>query len=427
MVSWGQIGLLALQALIISLFLILLFRLRTHIGLSLLYIALGVFQYLQTILALSIYIEIYPGILISPGSAVLFTASFFAILLVYIREDALEARKICYGILAANLITSLLAYLFGLNVKSGVTVNFYDLPIELFNQNARVMAVGVVVLALDVLLLIAIYEALSRFLRRSLFLRILSSMLVVLSFDTVLFITGSFVESPDYAALLLSGILGKCIAAVLYSGILTGYIRLFERERPVLPGVESRITDVFHLLTFRQKYQLLEEQIKRDPLTRIYNRGFFNDFLPRELSLSKRLAYPLSLIMLDIDHFKRVNDHYGHRTGDVVLQQMAAFIGRNIRSSDIACRYGGEEFTIILPNTPCAEAAALGRKLQETMKQNPISRQLLSKGHDITVTMGIATFPDDAQAPEDLVEIADRRLYEGKKAGRNRVIGPPCA
>ena len=425
MISWDQIGLMVLQAVIISVFLIVLFKLRRYLGLSLLYIALGVFQYLQTLLALAVYIEVVPGVLISPGSAVLFTASFFTILLVYIREDAVEARKLCYGILAANLITSLLAYLFGLSLKSPATVNFYGLPIELFMQNARVMAVGVVVLALDVVLIIVIYEGVSRLFKGWLFLRVLASMLVVLAFDTVLFITGGFLENPDYVRLLLSGILGKSAAALLYSAVLTVYLRVFERERAPAVVADSRFRDVFQLLTFREKYQVLQEQIKRDPLTGIYNRGFFNYILPREVSLAGRMRFSLALIMLDIDRFKKVNDQYGHRTGDVVLQEMAALLGRSIRSSDILCRYGGEEFAILLPNTTVSAALVLAQKLRKTLKENPVAQKVLAKGHTVTATMGVAAYPDDASSPEALVESADQRLYQGKEAGRDRVVGPP--
>jgi diguanylate cyclase (GGDEF)-like protein len=250
-------------------------------------------------------------------------------------------------------------------------------------------------------------------------------MLVVLSFDTVLFITGGFVESPDYARLLVSGILGKGVAALLYSAALTFYLRVFEREQAPLSVTDSHIRDVFHLLTFREKYQVLQEQIKRDPLTGIYNRGFFNDILPRELSLAGRMRFPLALIMLDIDRFKRVNDQYGHRTGDVVLQEMAALLGRSIRASDILCRYGGEEFAILLPNTACSDALALAQKLRRALRTQPLAQRLLAKGRTITVTMGVAAYPEDASSPEALVESADQRLYRGKQAGRDRVVGPP--
>jgi diguanylate cyclase (GGDEF)-like protein len=391
-------------------------------GLSLLYIALGVFQHIQTLLALSIYVEVYPGILISPGSAVLFTGSFFAILLVYIREDALEARKICYGILGANLIAGLLSYLFALNLKSPVTLNFYNLPLELFSQNARVMIIGVVVLALDVILIIFIYEAISRLLRKTFFLRVLLSLVVVLCFDTVLFVTGNFLNQPNFNSILISGLIGKSIMAVFYSGILTLYLRVFEKEKANIRQGELPVRDIFQLLTFRQKYQLLQEQIKIDPLTGVYNRGFFNDILPKQLNLSQRLEMPVSLIMADIDHFKRVNDRYGHQTGDIVLKELAQFFSRCIRASDYLYRYGGEEFAILLPNTPAASAYTLGSKIGDSLRKDPVAGNLLSQKDRITVTMGIACYPDEVSSMEELVGLADSRLYAGKEAGRDRIV-----
>jgi diguanylate cyclase (GGDEF)-like protein len=413
---------MGLQAAILAVFLIGLFRLRSYMGLSLLYIALGVFQHIQTLLALSIYIEVYPGILVSPGSAVLFTGSFFAILLVYIREDAVEARKICYGILGANLIAGLLSYLFAINLKSPVTLNFYNLPLELFNLNARVMITGVLILALDVLLIIFVYEAVSRLLRKKFFLRVLLSLVVVLCVDTVLFVVGNFINQPNFTSILISGLIGKSIMAVFYSGILTLYLRVFEKEKTHIVQEELPVRDIFQLLTFRQKYQLLQEQMKIDPLTGVYNRGFFDDIVPKQVNLSHRLEMPVSLIMMDIDHFKRVNDSYGHQTGDVVLKKLAQFLSGCIRSSDYLYRYGGEEFAILLPNTPVASAYTLGKKIIEKLRDNPVAGNLLAVRDRITITMGIACYPDEVSSMEKLVGLADSRLYAGKEAGRNRIV-----
>jgi diguanylate cyclase (GGDEF)-like protein len=411
-----------LQGVVIAVFLITLFRLRTFVGLSLLYIALGVFQFLQTQLALSIYVEVFPNILISPGSAVLFTANLFAVLLVYIREDAVEARKLCYGILAANLMTSLLSYLFSLTMRSEITLNLFNLPIELYQENARIMVVGVLVLVVDIVLIIVSYETVSILIKKSLFLRILISMVFVLSLDTVLFVSGSFIGSPDYLSILRSGIIGKAAMALIYSLLLTLYLRLFERRLLRSTEANPKIRDVFNLLTFRQKYQILEEQIKRDPLTQTYNRGFFNSILPRELSLTKRLEVSLSLIMVDIDHFKRINDRYGHRTGDVVLQEMAGFLADSIRESDFLCRYGGEEFAIILPDTDENAALVLAEKVHRQLNEVPLAENILAEEDRVTITMGIATVPLEAQSVEDLINLADERLYAGKNTGRNRVV-----
>jgi diguanylate cyclase (GGDEF)-like protein len=247
-------------------------------------------------------------------------------------------------------------------------------------------------------------------------------MVLVLCFDTLIFITGSFVAQPNYLSLLLSGFIGKGFMAVFYSAILTLYLKFFERKILTEDEPNPGIGDVFQLLTFRQKYQWLQEQIKLDPLTSVYNRGYFDDIMPKQIGMFDRLQKPISLIMLDIDFFKRINDRYGHQTGDVVLQQLAGLLSNNIRSSDFLFRYGGEEFAILLPNTPAQAAVNLGNKISTILKTNPRAGDILAETDRITVTMGVACYPEEVENLKELVRLADERLYRGKDAGRNCVF-----
>jgi len=421
-VAFDQIGLMLAQAALLAAFLIVLFRLRARLGLSLLYISLGILQYLQAQLALAVFVEVAPGILLSPGSVVLFTGSFFIILLVYIREDAIEARKICYGILAAGIVTTALAFLFGFAMSLPSTRVLEKLPDALFRQNARPVLVSIAALTVDVLLIIVIYEGLGRWLRRLVFLRIFVSLTLVLAIDTVLFVTGSFVEKPDYFIILYSGLIGKTGASLFYSAVLALYLRFFEKDEMPVPAGSHGLRDVFMTLTFREKFHLMQEVARHDALTGIYNRGFFNEILPRELSLAGRLELPLSLIMVDVDHFKQVNDQFGHRAGDAALRDLAQLLTVCTRTSDFLCRYGGEEFAVLLPNTDGPAARRVAEKIAATLHQQQLAERVQGRRARITLSMGIATFPDEADSPEALVEKADARLFVGKETGRNRIV-----
>jgi hypothetical protein len=135
----NQIIMFSTQAILIAILILVLFKLRKYLGLSPLYVTLGVFQPIQVLLASSIYVEIIPGVIISPGSVIMFSASLYAILLVYIRNDAIEARKVIYGIMIANLAMTFLLYIFGIQLGFSSTLNFLNLPLGIFNQGARVM------------------------------------------------------------------------------------------------------------------------------------------------------------------------------------------------------------------------------------------------------------------------------------------------
>lgn len=240
------------EAVIIALLVLFLFRIRSSFGLSPLYITLGVFQPIQVLLASSVYAEILPGVVISPGSVIMFTASLFAVLLVYIREDALETRKVIYGIMLANLTMTLLLYIFGMQLGLADTLNFLSLPREIFSQNARVMLTGTLSLFADVLLIIFVYEMAWRLIKKNLFLRIYLTMAVVLAFDSLAFATGAFYGQPNYGAILTSGLIGKLGMAVFYAFALTLYLRFAEPGERLAQPFE----DIFYALTYRQKYQI---------------------------------------------------------------------------------------------------------------------------------------------------------------------------
>ncbi|NPA52718.1 MAG: diguanylate cyclase [Aquificae bacterium] len=162
-------------------------------------------------------------------------------------------------------------------------------------------------------------------------------------------------------------------------------------------------------------YNQLKKQAVKDFLTGLFNRRYFEEILKWEIELSKRYNHPLSIILLDIDNFKKVNDMYGHQVGDRVLREIADVLKKNIRSSDIAARYGGEEFVILLPETDVEGAVKVAEKLR-TQIQN-----LKPNGIEITASFGVTKlFGDDTV--ETFIKRADTALYQAKRKGKNRVI-----
>ena len=162
---------------------------------------------------------------------------------------------------------------------------------------------------------------------------------------------------------------------------------------------------------------LLQEQTVRDPLTGLNNRRYLDETLPRELSRAKREGHPLALIMIDLDHFKKINDIYGHMAGDAVLEYMSSILTTNARESDIICRYGGEEFLIVLPRMSLDNAFQRVEAWRLMFSTNPVKYGDLLI--DVTFSAGISGFPEHGADPDTLIALADEALYISKNNGRN--------
>lgn len=166
--------------------------------------------------------------------------------------------------------------------------------------------------------------------------------------------------------------------------------------------------------------QLLSQRAQLDGLTGLWNRLFFDSRWADEVSRNQRHARPLAVALLDVDHFKSVNDTYGHPAGDAVLQGVAKVLQRECRQSDVACRYGGEEFVIVMPDTSAADGAKVCDRIRAALEEISWPRHPERK---ITASFGIAGASGaSALTPAAWVEAADRNLYAAKKGGRNRVV-----
>jgi diguanylate cyclase (GGDEF)-like protein len=164
----------------------------------------------------------------------------------------------------------------------------------------------------------------------------------------------------------------------------------------------------------------LENLSITDALTGIANRRHFEWRLSEEIERARRYKYPLSALMLDLDHFKQVNDNYGHQIGDIVLQQVAQRLRRILRRTDFLARYGGEEFIVLAPQTPADRALILAERLRQVIAESPIPVADNLQIH-ITISIGVAVFPNHAQNESELIGAADAALYKAKQMGRNRV------
>jgi diguanylate cyclase (GGDEF)-like protein len=174
-------------------------------------------------------------------------------------------------------------------------------------------------------------------------------------------------------------------------------------------------------LELKKAMQGLQEQAMTDPLTGLHNTRYLRELLPREMLRAKRKDSPLAAIMIDVDHFRRINDSLGHEAGDGVLKELGALFKKSIRGSDIACRYGGEEFAIILADATSEGARRRAEDIRAAVKRLELHHGGKSIGA-LTVSLGVALFPYHADQATTLLRKADEALHQAKAAGRDRVV-----
>jgi two-component system, cell cycle response regulator len=180
-------------------------------------------------------------------------------------------------------------------------------------------------------------------------------------------------------------------------------------------------TRIHNMLEVRLLYKTMRNLSIRDPLTGLFNRRYMEEALALELHRTKRNDAQLAVIMIDIDHFKQFNDDFGHDGGDAILRALGAFFKEQVRGSDIACRYGGEEFILILSPSTAEGARQRAEKIREDARLLSVSHANRNLGA-ITLSLGVAIFPDHASEAEAIVKAADVALYQAKRGGRNRVV-----
>ncbi len=193
--------------------------------------------------------------------------------------------------------------------------------------------------------------------------------------------------------------------------------RLVEHKQRIAVAVAESIALLLSNLRLRET---LYTQSIHDPLTGLLNRRYMEELVEKELHRLSRRGLPLGIVMIDIDHFKEINDTYGHEAGDMFLRELGAFLQKNIREEDFACRYGGEEFVIIMPEIPLEHAHQRAEQLRQAVKHLFIRYKDRSLG-PVTISLGVAARPEHGTSAHELFAAADSALYRAKEEGRDRV------
>lgn len=390
-------------------------HLRHRIGLGVFMTALGVMHFLETYLAAVFYVELPFGI-ISPGSSVLFSGKLLMILLLYVKEDAAVVRAPIYGLLAGNFLTVVLGWILQFHhTVSVVPGRVADLAF--IDEMGWLMLWGTALLYLDSLAIILVYEKLGRVLRKQTTLRFLIASAALLSFDQAGFYLALRYINGAPVEVFWGGWLAKMLAAVVFSVLIGLYLRFSKVAR--LPASTRPLGDIFNDLTYRERYEDLLDRSGRDALTGISDRSRLDVEGPRLLQEAAGRGQPLSLLIVDADHFKSVNDQFGHLTGDAVLKDIVRCLRESLRVGDHLYRFGGEEFVVLCAGPDHAAACARAEAVRAAVAGNITT----PAGSPVTVSIGVATSDAGTLTFKALLALADNRLYIAKSEGRNRIIG----
>jgi len=196
--------------------------------------------------------------------------------------------------------------------------------------------------------------------------------------------------------------------------------RLLEELRVKNDELESRVRERTREL--QDANEKLQQLAVTDGLTGLYNHRFFQDKLDHEVARAERFGHPVSLCVIDVDHFKAYNDAHGHPKGDEVLKRVAFLLVENVREVDTVARYGGEEFVIVLPETTREQGQQVAEKIRSIIERTEFPREASQPLGRLTVSVGVGAYPQDGRTSQDIMDKTDEALYRAKAAGRNRVV-----
>ncbi|MCT8998636.1 GGDEF domain-containing protein [Chelativorans intermedius] len=389
---------------------------RYRLGLGVFLTALGVMHFMETYLAAVFYVPLPFGI-VSPGSSIFFAGKLMMILLLYMKEDAATVRMPIYGLFLGNILTVGVAAILQLHIPVEIAPGRVA-DLTFMREMGWLMVWGTALLYLDSLGIILLYERLGQFMKHWTALRFFLCGAVMLTFDQIGFYTALrfFLGAP--IEVFWGGWIAKMFAAGLYSVLFAAYQRLATKGDGA-PHSGRSLGDIFNDLTFRERYEDLLARTGKDFLTGAFDRSRLEIEGPRLVHDSARKGETASLIILDADHFKAINDRFGHMQGDATLKEIARIMRHECRSIDLLFRYGGEEFVVLCPGLAHGDACALAERLRRKIAgavRTPDTQP-------VTACLGVATLGEDGQDFKGMLSVADARLYRAKKQGRNRTVG----
>ncbi len=403
--SIQQIGLLASETVAVALLLAALFRARRRFGLSPLFATLGVFQYLQVLLAFSLYVEVIPGAFVSPGSVVLFSGSLFGLFLVFLRESPQETKTLVYGLLAANLALSALSSMVSLHFESPLVRNPHHLPEDLFRLDAKIMVIGTLVLVLDMLLMIFLYPLVCRVLR-SPFLRAAVTLCSVLVFDSLIFMTAAFGHDPFYMSALGASVVAKSVAGIIYSVFLAAYVRWVEPSSG--PASFATAGDVIRWGLGKGSTTRSTKPMPRDPDLGILPAGHFPEMLNRFLALGESLESQVTVCV-----FRLAGPIPDSERRDVLRYLLAVLRGQLSQKAAFG-RYVHDGIAVVLPSTGRPEAVKACRGVRRALEDSLARVRPTRRIETFGIQIGLACSPADGLEPEALLAHANNARSSGE-------------
>jgi diguanylate cyclase (GGDEF)-like protein len=398
--------------------LLLAFFLRRWFGLAPLLMTFGVNEAIKHFVAMPMRADFLGLGEIGVGSAVFFTASLAIALVLYVKEGIKAVMPVAWSLaivaLTCAFITACLAVLSNDAIAQSALLSIAPI----WN-----LLVGSTLLFFDIAVLVLVHGLVMQRGKYP-FLAMSVAILVVVCIDTLIY---NLLTRPHdaVAAQLLVDIAAKSFFGVFYALMAWGYFRWIDYQtQDSDTNPYTRLADFFSVFDLQRRVSQLEKLAHEDPLTGAYNRRYLERSYAQLRELDQQRGLQTGLMLLDIDHFKQFNDHYGHTLGDCVLQHVVRRMQAQARRSDCVCRIGGEEFVYVMNAVTWPELLAKANALCRDIAQTPLSHKAADlQDIKITLTAGAALSGEDGETLSELLAAADKRMYEGKRTGRNRVIG----
>lgn len=364
------------------------------------------------------------------------------VMLIIIERDVSTFRNIIQLVVQVDIFVfagfNFLAWL----LDSKLVLNTVHIPSAIFNVSLWVLIIGGVLILGEILVLLLIFLQVRRLISNISALAFIYTFafILILCADGVLFPILAFGLSPELVSIIFGNVSGKAIMAACYSVPMLGFYLIFRKKfirfldtplpmNELIKAPRKKLLETLYHYEIRdQQFQRDKQELmeisERDELTTLANRRKFDQTFQTEWSRCQREEQFLTLVIGDIDFFKQYNDTYGHNQGDICLKKIAALWGNIFnRPSDLAARIGGEEFTILLPNTSPELALSSLHHFLTTLKEQPIPHHTSSIASHVTLSIGLAgCIPQKDTSPEALFILADQRLYAAKQGGRNRIV-----